>query len=1091
MINHLRTCALVILASTFSMGVANAAGTGGPEPVSAPSAQTATCAGVVVDELGDPLMGATVRVEGTKIAAATNLDGEFSFTNVPVGSKITVTYVGYSPQTLVWNGNALNFKMQPNTNALDEVVVVGFGTQKKVNLTGAVSTVSAKELTNRPINSVSDALQGLVPGLNVLSSNLGGQLNGTRSMNIRGTGTIGTGASVTPLILIDGMEGDLETVNPQDVENISVLKDAAASSIYGSRAAGGVILVTTKKGKEGKLTVSYSDNFRFSHVTRMPKKMDSYNYAIMMNEGSVNNGGGLWLPEAKVEQIKNYMANPTGPSMFRNPGNNRWEVWDYVDIIPIANVDYLDEHFGKTSFGQEHNISVNGGSEKINYYFSGNILSQEGVLRYGDDHKNRYTINGRVNLKLTDWLTFGYSTRWWRNDYNGPSALGDNASNQFYHDVMRYWNLIPTIDPNGHYVRESYIPALTEGGRFKKNQDQFDQQFMFNINPLEGLNIHAEFNYRTYSQNTHRYYFVTDSYDCDNQPYANPGASMPSNSSVYDYNYKQNYFNPNVYADYSFTLNEAHNFKVMAGFQAEWLNYKSFSASRTDIINNIPWLDTTNGDATVGGGTATWSTAGWFGRINYDYDGRYLVEANLRYDGTSRFRSGSRWCFSPSFSLGWNIANEAFFEDLRSTFTTLKLRGSWGRLGNQNTNSWYPTYGTMGYSPNSGGWLINGSRPTLASQPALIAYSLTWEKNQTWDIGFDWGFLNNRLTGGFDYYQRKTMDMVGPGPDLPDVLGTSVPNINSISMTSKGWEINLNWRDRIEDFSYGIGLNLSDYHIVIDEYDNNPGGSLGIGQPNGKNGPYYKGARLGDIWGYKVIGIAKTQEEMDAHLAKVDQSSLNNGRNDWRAGDLMYADLDGNGRISEGENTVSNSGDRVVIGNTTPRYSFGINLDAQWKGFDLRVFFTGVLKRDYWADDAVFQGPCAWNQWQAVGLEQHLDYFRPEGTTNPLGPNVDSYYPRPNWGGSRNFHRSDRYLQNAAYGRLKNITVGYTLPKTLTRKAYIENLRVFFSGENLATITNFTGTGDPELVDSYFSAYGYGKVYPLQRVLSFGLNVTF
>lgn len=1086
MINHLRTCALVILASTFAMGVANATGTEGPDPVSAPSAQSAKCAGVVVDENGDPMLGATVRVEGTNLATATNLDGEFSFANVAVGSKITISYVGYTPQTVVWNGGALNITMQPNSNALDEVVVVGFGTQKKVNLTGAVSTVSAKELTNRPISSVSDALQGLVPGLNVLSSNLGGQLNGTRSMNIRGTGTIGTGASVTPLILIDGMEGALETVNPQDVENISILKDASASSIYGSRAAGGVILVTTKKGKEGKITVNYSDSFRWSHVTRMPEKMSSYDYAVMMNEGSVNNGGGLWLPEAKVEQIRNYMNNPTGPSMFRNPSNNRWEVWDEVDIIPIANVDYLQEHFGKTSFSQEHNVSITGGSDKLNYYFSGNLLDQEGILRYGDDRQRRYTVNGRATLKLTNWLTMGYSTRWWRNDYNGPSVLGDNSSNQFYHDVMRYWNLIPITDPNGHYVRETYIPALLDAGRFKKNQDQLDQQFTFNINPLEGLNIHAEFNYRTYTQNIHRSYLNTYSYDCDDVPYVNNASSMPSNSSVYDYNLKQNYFNPNVYADYSFSINETHNFKFMAGFQAEWLNQKAFSASRTEVINNIPWLDTTGGTASVGGNSNTWSTAGWFGRINYDYKGRYLVEANLRYDGTSRFRSGNRWSFSPSFSLGWNITNEAFFEDLRQTFTTLKLRGSWGRLGNQNTNSWYPTYSAMGYGANNYGWLVNGTRPSYATQPSLVAQSLTWEKNQTWDVGFDFGLLNNRLTGGFDYYQRKTMDMVGPGPDLPDVLGTSVPNINSVSMTSKGWEVNINWRDRIGEVTYGVGLNLSDYYITIDEYDNNPGANLGIG--TGQHGPYYKGARLGNIWGYKVIGIAKTQAEMDAHLAKVDQSSL--GSN-WAAGDIMYADLDGDGRISTGDNTAGKPGDRVVIGNNTPRYSFGLNLDAQWKGFDIRVFFTGVLKRDYWADGAVFTGPCANNQWQAAGLVQHLDYFRPEGTDNYLGPNLDSYYPRPNWGGGKNFNRSDRYIQNAAYGRLKNVTIGYTLPKELTRKAYIENLRIFFSGENLATITSFTGTGDPELVDSYYSAYGFGKVYPLQRVLSCGLNVTF
>ncbi len=1053
---------------------------------SAAQAPDGPATGVVLDQDGEPMPGASVMVVGTTLGGSTNVDGKFSIANVKNGATLRISFVGCKPATVKWEGTPLTITLEDDIETLDEVVVVGFGQQKKVNLTGAVSAVSAKELSNRPVSSVSDALQGLVPGLNVLSSNLGGQLNGTRTMNIRGTGTIGTGSSVTPLILIDGMEGALETVAPQDVESISILKDASASSIYGIRAAGGVILVTTKKGKEGKVTVNYSDSFRFNHVTRMPKKMDSYNYAIMMNEGSINNGGGQWLPDAKVEQIKNYLDNPTGPSMFRNPNTNYWEVWDYVDIIPIANVDYLQEHFGKTSFSQEHNISVNGGSEKVNYYFSGTLLDQEGILRYGDDRLRRYNLNGRASIKITDWLTFGYSTRWWRNDYNGPSLIGDNGSNQFYHDVMRYWNMIPVKDPNGHYVRETYIPALTEGGRFIKNTDQLDQQFSFNINPIKGLNIRGEFNYRTYTQNTHRYYLQTYSYDCDDQPYANKASAMPSSTSVYDYNNKQNYFNPNVYADYSFTLNDAHNFKVMGGFQSEWLNQKPFSAQRTDILNEIPWLNTTNGTASVSGKTETWSTAGWFGRINYDYLGRYLVEANVRYDGTSRFRSGRRWSTSPSFSLGWNIAQESFMESARRTLNTLKLRGSWGRLGNQNTNSWYPTYSNMGYSANAGGWLINGKRPTLASQPALVASTLTWEKNQTWDIGLDWGLFNNRFTGSFDYYQRKTMDMVGPGPDLPDVLGTDVPNINSISMTSKGWEVTVNWRDRIQDFTYGVSVNLSDYQITIDDYDNNPSASLGIG--TNQHGPYYKGAKLGSIWGFKAIGIAKTDEEMAEHLKNNDQSSLGSR---WAAGDVMYADLNGHGVVNTGKNTAENPGDRVIIGNNTPRYSFGVNLDAQWKGFDLRVFFQGVGKRDYWADGAVFQGPCANNQWQAAGLVEHLDYFRPEGTTNPLGANVNSYYPRPNWGGGKNFKQSDRYIQNAAYCRLKNITLGYTIPQNITRKAYIENLRVFFSGENLATITNFTKTGDPELVDSYFNAYGYSKIYPLQRVLSFGLNVTF
>ncbi len=1052
----------------------------------APAPDATTASGVVLDQDDEPLPGASVMVLGTTNGTSTDVDGKFSLSNVKSGASIRVSYVGCKPVTVKWEGTPLTIKLEDDVESLDEVVVVGFGVQKKVNLTGAVSTVGAKELSNRPVSSVVDALQGLVPGMDVLSSNLGGQLNGQRSMNIRGTGTIGTGSSVTPLTLIDGMEGDINTVNPADVENISILKDAAASSIYGSRAAGGVILITTKKGKEGRITVNYSDSFRWSHVTRMPKMMDSYTWAVYMNEGSVNAGRGVFITDEKFEQIKAYQQNPNMTSMFENPGTGKWEFWDILPLLPIENNDWLDVHFGKTAFSQEHNLSVTGGSEKFNYYFSANYLDQEGVLRYGDDNVNRYIVNGKIASQLTNWLHFSYATRWYRNEYDGPSLVGNASSNQLYHDILRYWPTIPVKDPNGHYTKFSNIPGLTEGGRYKDAEDRLDQQFLFRLNPIAGMNINAEFNYRTIHENVHRDNLMTYSYNVKDEPYEDPAASAPSNSQVYEYNLRSNYFNPNIYADYSWKINEKHDFKVMAGFQSEWLNQKYFSASNSGIINDLPFLSTTTGSKpSVSGGSDTWSTVGWFGRINYDYDGRYLVEGNIRYDGSSRFRKGRRWSWSPSFSLGWNIAQEAFMEDVRRTVNTLKLRGSWGKLGNQNTNSWYPTYSNMGYYTTSNSWLVNNARPTYATMPGLVANSLTWEKNRTWDIGLDWGLFNNRLTGSFDYYQRKTMDMVGPGQSLPNVLGATVPNVNSLDMTSKGWEVTISWRDRIQDFNYGVSFNLYDHNTYIDKYPNNPDKRLNIG--DGFYGPYYEGAKLGDIWGYETVGIAKTQEEMDAHLAKADQSAFGSG---WTAGDIMYADLNGDGVVNSGENTLDKPGDRKIIGNNTPHYQFGLTLDAQWKGFDVKVFFQGTMKRDYWAGGTVFWGAVGNNQWGADVLTEHLDYFR-DDPNHPLGLNLDSYYPRVNWNGGRDTQVQTRYLQNAAYCRLKNVTVGYTIPQNITRKAYLENVRVFFSGENLATITNFTGTGDPELIEAYRYAYGYGKVYPLQRVFSFGLNVTF
>ncbi len=1074
--------------------------TGWSFTASAAQAPDGPATGVVLDQDGEPMPGASVMVVGTTLGGSTNVDGKFSIANVKNGATLRISFVGCKPVSVKWEGTPLTITLEDDIETLDEVVVVGFGSQKKVNLTGAVSTISAKELNNRPVTSVVDALQGLAPGLDINGAGLGGQLNGTRSMNIRGTGTIGTGSSVNPLVLVDGMEGDLNTLNPNDVENISILKDAAASSIYGSRAAGGVILVTTKKGKEGKVTVNYSDSFRWRHVTRMPEMMDSYTWAVYFNYAAINAGQAVhhsdeWLAKLKAANEPGY----TGPKMFANKAGN-WEVWDDDPILPIGNTDWLKEHFGQTSFGQEHNVSITGGTDKFNYYFSGNLQTQEGIMRHGDDNTHRYSINAKINVALTNWLKFGYSGRWTRNEYDAPAIAGDGTTNVVYHNFTRYWPIVPTHDPNGYPVRESYIDALENGGRYQTYNDKMDHQFTFLINPVKGLNINAEFNYSARNNNNKQFFLQTYAWNVAGDPVAWNPDDWPAGkvgSDVYNFHRDENYFNPNIYGDYSITVNEKNNFKVMVGYQSEWLHRKQFSAEREGIINNLPYLNTTTINPSVGGGADTWSTAGWFGRLNYDFDGRYLIEGNIRYDASSRFRKGHRWTWSPSFSLGWNIAREAFMEGTHTWLNTLKARYSWGKLGNQNTNNWYPTYATLGYNSNQyTGWVTNVVQGT-SSMPGLIATSLTWEKNRTWDIGLDWGMFNNRFTGTIDYYNRRTQDMVGPGPVLPDVLGANSPNINNLAMTSKGWELTVSWRDRIQEFSYGVTFNLYDHKTVIDDYPN----------PTKNLGSYYNGQNLGEIWGYKVIGMAKSQAEMDAHLDALDaaytkfhgeaperphqgQSRLGSG---WTAGDLMFADLNGDGIISGGEGRADDSGDRTVIGNTTPRYNFGLNLDAQWKGFDLKIFLSGVGKRNYWASGPMMFGAIGSGYWQAVGYKPHLDYFRPEDTTDPLGPNLNAYYPRLMFGGPSNTGTvNNRYLQNAAYCSLKNVTVGYTVPQNITRKAYIENLRIFFSGENLAKITNFTKTGDPELIDAYNNqGWGYGKVYPLSRVFSVGLNVTF
>lgn len=1023
--------------------------------------QSGIVQGTIKDTNGVPIPGAAIVVVGEKQVTSTDANGSFTLRDVKPGAQLRISLFGYRTQNLKWDGQPLNIIMEDDTQSLDEVVVVGFSTQKKINLTGAVSTVDAKTIAARPINTVTDALQGTVAGMNFSTGAGGGALNSAKTFNIRGVGTIGAGSSVTPLVLIDGMEGDMNTLNPQDIESISILKDASASSIYGSRAAGGVVLITTKSGKEGKPTINYNNSFRFNSPLNMPKMMDSYTWANYMNTASINAGNGTWFSDSKLEQILAAQSDPTMQTMFLN-SNNRWEVWDANDILPIANTNWLKEHFGN-SFSQEHTFSVNGGSEKLKYYFSANYLNLDGALRHGDDKKQRYAITGKIDTKLASWLDMTYSIRFNRTDYSQPSFYAGDGG-LFYHNVCRYWPIVPVIDPNGNYVPESFVDPLLKGGKYKDQADVLAQQVAFRFTPLQGWTINAEFNYRITNQDTHQDKQTVYGYDGDNNPYVIQNAT----SSVSERYFKSNYFNPNIFTEYSFSVQDAHFFKVMAGFQSEWLRQRYVEAQQNNILSGLPTLNTTSENPAVKGAYDKWTTAGFFGRLNYDYLGRYLFEANLRYDGSSRFLRAKRWNWFPSFSAGWNIAQEDFWGDLTDKISMLKLRASWGMLGNQNTDNWYPFYPTIGYKQQGSSWLVNGVKPNSASQPALVSSLLTWEKSRTWEIGLDWSALNNRLTGSFGYFQRKTYDMVGPAPELPDVLGAAVPKVNNLDMTSKGWDLQISWRDRIKDFAYGVSLTLSDNTVTINKYPN-----------ESKNlGSYYAGAKLGDIWGYTTIGIAGSQEEMDNHLANTNQSAL--GSN-WTAGDIMYADLNGDGKVNNGKNTLDDHGDISIIGNTTPRYNFGLNLDASWKGFDLKLFFQGTLKRDFMPSGPIFWGAVGIGKWQALGFEGHKDYWTPE--------NLGAYYPRPAWNGGRNTQNQTRYLQNAAYCRLKNITLGYTLPQEITNRFNIQNLRVFISGENLLTFTGFTDLADPELVG--IGQWSWGKTYPLSKTVSLGLSVTF
>lgn len=1032
--------------------------------------QSSTASGIVKDEAGEALIGVSIRIKNSTTGTITDLDGKFSL-NAPVGSILEFSFIGYKPVTATTTSAPLTITMHEDSEQLDEVVVVGYGSQKKVNVTGAVGMVNSEVLEARPVQNVSQALQGVIPGLNLSVGNSGGALDGAMDINIRGIGTIGDGSGSSPLVLIDGIEGNLNSVNPNDIESVSVLKDAASASIYGARAAFGVILVKTKGGKTGKSVVNYSGNVRFSDALCVPKMMDSYQFAQYFNRGAENIGGGAIFSEEAMQRIQDYKNGIITTTTTANPTTHRWNAYGGAN----ANTDWFEEMYDSWVPAQDHNLSISGGNEKIQYIMSGSFLDQKGLIRHGSDSFQRYTINGRVTSQVFSWMQVTLASKWTREDFERPSYL----SGLLFHNIARRWPTNPVYDPNGYLMPGMELIELEEGGVQKNQKDLNTQQLQFVFEPIKNWKINVEGSIRTTNTNEHWNILPVYAHDEFGEPYAVAWGNYAAGASkVSEYNFKENYYTSNIYTDYFKQFDNGHYIKAMAGFNSELYKTRNLSGSKNTLISStVPSLNTSTEGPYTAGGYAENAVAGFFGRLNYNYKDRYMVEANGRYDGSSRFIGDKRWGFFPSFSGGWNIARESFFEDIaqNANINSLKVRGSWGQLGNTNTNdAWYPFYQTMPVGSNYG-WLVDGTRPNYANLPGIVSSLKTWETIETWDIGLDWGLFNNRLTGSFDYFIRYTYDMIGPAPELSNTLGTSVPKINNSDMKSYGFELELGWRDQIKDFNYGVKFVLSDAQQKIIRYPN----------LQKSLGSYYKGQMLNNIWGYETIGIAQSQEEMDAHLAKVDQSSLGSK---WGAGDIMYKDLDNNGKIDNGSNKLGDSGDRKIIGNSTPRFNYGVTLDASYKGFDIRAFIQGVGKRDYWLGGTYFWGMSGMNEWQASGFKEHWDFWRPEG--DPLGANTNAYYPRVLKADNRNTKVQSRYLQNAAYCRLKNIQVGYTLPKCLTSKAQISSVRVYVSGDNLLTFSNISDIFDPETLGSQWNN-DPGKLYPLQRVISVGLNVNF
>ncbi len=1037
------------------------------------SQQKKTITGTIVDPSGMPVIGANVMVKGTTNGTITDMDGKFSL-EVASGATLMVSYIGFANQEIkIGNQTVLSITLKEDAEALDELVVVGYGTQKKVNLTGAVSMVESEVLESRPVQNVGQALQGVVPGLNFSVNKTGGELNNALDMDIRGTGTIGEGSKSAPLVLIDGIEGDMNSINPNDIKSISVLKDASSAAVYGSRAAFGVVLITTKEGRAGRTQVNYSNNVRFSTPSALPTMMDSYQFAQFFNRAALNQGGSPVFDETTMQRIVDYQAGKiTSGSQVRPDG------YYSENVLANANTDWFEKMYKKAVPSHEHNLSVSGGSDKITYLVSGSFMKQNGFINYNSDDFKRYTLNARIKANLSKFVTLVYGSKWIREDYDKPSYLGD----LFYDSIARTWPTCPEYFDNGYYGG-TIINRLIYAGRNIDQKDQTYNQLQLIIEPIKDWKIYAEGNMRTVNRMNHSELLPI--------PWINAAGDMAYGSldgsraagatEVTEQSWRDNYLTGNLYSDYFKQFDSGHYFKVMAGFNAELMKSRDIKGIMDNLITpDLPTLNTATENPRTSGGYSHWATVGFFGRLNYNYKEKYLFEFNLRYDGTSRFLGDQRWGTFPSFSVGWNLARENFFMDLgnlKDYISTLKFRGSWGQLGNTNTEDLYPFYLTVPFKTQAGGWLIDGKKSNLSYAPGLVSSMLTWETVESWNIGLDWGALNNRLTGSFEYYTRKTKDMVGPAPELPSILGTPVPDMNNADLKSYGFDLELSWRDKIGEFSYGAKLVLSDNKLKVTRYPNE----------NGIYSQWYSGKMSGELWGYETIGIAKSQEEMDQHLASLPNGGQDALGSQWSAGDIMYKDLNGDGKIDVGSSTLGDPGDKKIIGNSTPRYRFGLTLDGSWKGFDLSLFFQGVAKRDY-----LLSGPYFWGakngQWHSVGFDYHWDFFRPEG--DPLGSNVDSYYPRPLFDqGGKNQQDQTRYLQNAAYVRLKNLQFGYTFPKAWVNKIGLQHLRLYFSGDNLFTITGLHGYYDPEALGD--TGDKMGKVYPLARTYSIGMNINF
>lgn len=1046
--------------------------------------------GTVLDANGDPVIGANIVEKGTGNGVVTDINGSFSI-EVKTSATLQISYIGYAAQEIkVGNETTFTIELKEDALMLDELVVVGYGTQKKVNLTGAVSQVTSKDLENRPVTTVTQMLQGVMPNVQITTTS--GAPGQGGNIKIRGDGSLNGG---DPLVLIDGVPGSLNRLNPADVESISVLKDAASSAIYGARGAFGVILVTTKQARSGKMRISYDGYAAFSQPTVSTDFLTTgYDY-VVLNDAAFKNATGRTYTGYTDQDMEELLArrydkteHPDRPWVVVAPYKGT-DIYNYY-----GNYDWWDYLYKDWAPQQSHSINLSGGNDKVNYMISGSYTQKDGFLRKNTEDHEVFTISTKVSAQLTSWLKITNNVQYYDRKYTYPGMEGETNENWQNTNVHALPCYAP-VNPDGTFsyntMKNSYSIAdgraanlLSDVSKGKKGQHELKEMIALEATVTKDLILKADYSFQ--------FYMADDWYRRGKEYYSvQPGVLQEIPNFNTDYYKKTVWYDPmhvvNAYLNYNKSIKD-HAFGVTAGINYENKKHHRLMGQKYDLIStSLNDLNLGTGDALATGDQYEYELFGAFFRVNYDFKDRYLLEVNARYDGTSRFKSGKRYGFFPSVSAGWRMSEETWFAPARDFIDNLKIRASYGSLGNQVTKSnYYPYISSMAASLST--WLIDGQKSYNVGIPDPISDNLTWEKATTTNVGLDFTILKNRLNFTGDYYIRNTTGMLVNGLSVPNVFGANSPQQNAGDQRTKGFEITLNWNDQFnlsgKPFVYGANFSIGDATTEITKYEANEKGLIT---------DHYKGKKMGEIWGYRTDGLFQSDEEATAWNEKVNQRYVNNriykAPGEWgkpRGGDVKFLDLDGNGKIHPGAGTLDDHGDMEIIGNATPRFNYGFGANASWNGLDFSVSFQGIMHRKIYPGTNMdrFWGPYSRPYYSFIPEDFAKDVWSED--------NKGAYFPQPRAyvaldGNCELSVKNDRYLQDLGYLRLKNLVIGYTIPASITNKIKIERVRIYASGENLLYWSPFRSKYiDPEQAHTNEN----GRIYPLSRTVAFGLNIT-